>query len=223
VLYGHASAGGIEHEDDGVLRCKEHGGVVPAATAARIEVKLKLKSYHKHKYKNECKRKKTDPAIFQKNAAAICDKKKIAEDVLMSHRYKVRGGGPTASGGGASTKYRYVATFKKKASPTVPTCCSARVQHLQRYATKHVLKFAELASIRGSWSNMQQPWWMRRGRRSCWQKPQNPLYQSRKSRKSRKSRYLQQYATKHVLKFAELASIRGSWSNMQQPWWMRRG
>jgi hypothetical protein len=136
--------------------------------------------YEKHKHKSKemyekhnrkRKRKKTDPAIFQKKAAAIRDKKKIAEDVLVSHGYKVRGrrgGGLTASAGG---KYVAVLTGPKRATQITATSeCPhvvALVFNIFNGTTKHVLQFAELGlDQRGSWGNRQQLWWLRRGRRS---------------------------------------------------------
>jgi hypothetical protein len=64
------------------------------------------------KAEKKSKRKKRDPAIYQQKKEEILGKKQIAEDVLESHGYKVRGGGLTASGAG-----NYVASGNLR-----PTC-----------------------------------------------------------------------------------------------------
>jgi hypothetical protein len=97
-------------------------------------------------------------AIFKKNAAAIGEKKRIAEDVLVSHGYKVRGGrggGLTASQGG-----KYVATSSRPKLTATTECphVAALVFNTFTDTTTHIVEFTKLASTRGSWSNRQQPW-----------------------------------------------------------------
>jgi hypothetical protein len=79
-----------EHHDDGVLRCKLHGGEVPAAKAA---------SKANTKIVPEAHAQDEEEVTGDLQEAAIRDTKKTAGDVLVSHGHRAPGYNIRLSGG----------------------------------------------------------------------------------------------------------------------------